>query len=130
MDAHQPIPLSYRPASITFFAHLVVAMMLLLHGCVVHQPVPAYAPPPGPSTYDRAWDSAVKAAQDSGIKLTTVDRSSGLISGSREGITARIKVVKQADGSTKVQMDLDGDLQRDPKLNDRFLAAYNRYMGR
>jgi hypothetical protein len=107
-----------------------VAIIPLLHSCVVYEPAPAYAPPVVPSTYDRAWDSAVKAAQDSGLRLTIVDRNSGLIAGSREGIAARITVVKQADGKTKVEMNLQGDLQRDPTLNDRFQAAYNRYMGR
>jgi hypothetical protein len=94
----------------------------------VYEPVPVYAPPP--STYDRAWDSAVRAAQDSGITLSSVDRNAGLIQGSRDGIAARISVLGQADGTTRVELNLQGDLQRDPTLSQRFQSTYNRYMGR
>jgi hypothetical protein len=97
-------------------------------GCTVYEPVPVYAPPP--STYDRAWDSAVRAAQDSGITLSSVDRNAGLIQGSRDGIAARISVLGQADGTTRVELNLQGDLQRDPTLSQRFQSTYNRYMGR
>jgi len=110
---------------------LLALAAFLGQACVVYQPVPAYAPaPPQPSTYDRAWNSALQAAQDSGIQLTSVDRASGLILGTRDGIAARISVVQQADGQTRVEFNLQGDLQRDPGLNERFQAFYNRYMGR
>jgi hypothetical protein len=62
--------------------------------------------------------------------LTSVDRATGLMQGTREGIASRISVLRQADGSTKVELKLEGDLQRDPTLSQRFQATYNRYMGR
>ena len=108
------------------------ALSLLVTGCVVYEPTPVAVPvyAPGPTTYDRAWDSALRAAQDSGITLTSVDRATGLIQGTRDGIASRISVLRQADGSTKVELKLEGDLQRDPTLSQRFQASYNRYMGR
>jgi hypothetical protein len=111
-----------------FLGTLLTALALLIQGCVVYEPVHPVSPVP--STYDRAWDSAVRAAQDSGIRLTNVDRNAGLIEGSADGIAARISVTKQADGTTRVEMKLDGDLRRDPTLSSRFQATYNRYMGR
>jgi hypothetical protein len=109
---------------------LVLTLFLASQACVVYEPVPVHAPAPGPSTYDRAWESALRAAQDSGIALTSVDRSAGLIAGSRAGIDVRISVLRQADGTTRVETNLGGDLARDPTLSDRFQASYERYMGR
>jgi hypothetical protein len=115
--------------TIGFGTGLVLLVLLAASACVVYgPPVPVYQP--GPSTYDRAWDSALRAAQDSGISLSSVDRPSGLILGTRDGIDVRISVLGQADGTTRVETNLRGDLARDPTLSDRFQAAYERYMGR
>ena len=62
--------------------------------------------------------------------MTSVDRAAGLIQGTREGLAARISVLRQADGSTKVALTIEGDPQRDPTLAQRFQASYNHYMGR
>lgn len=105
-------------------AGLLLALALAVHACVV------YAPPPGPSTYDRAWDSAARAAQDAGIQLSSADRATGQMLGTRGAIGARISVTRQADGTTRVELNLSGPLQSDPGLSDRFNAAYERYMGR
>ena len=105
-------------------AGLLVVMALIVQGCVY------YAPPPGPSTYDRAWDSAARAAQDAGIQLSSADRATGQMLGTRGAIGARISVTRQADGTTRVELNLSGPLQSDPGLSDRFNAAYERYMGR
>ena len=59
-----------------------------------------------------------------------MDRPSGLILGTRDGIDVRISVLGQADGTTRVETNLRGDLARDPTLSDRFQGAYERYMGR
>ena len=97
---------------------------LLLHGCVVYEPAPVY------SNYDRAWDAALRAAQDSGINVTSVDRPGGLIRGSKDGIDATITVRNQADGTTRVESSFKGQLERDPTLSRRFDTAYERHMGR
>ena len=45
-------------------------------------------------------------------------------------IAATILVLLQADGRTRVELKLQGPLQTDPTLSDRFYSAYERYMGR
>ena len=89
-------------------------------------PAPTY-----PSVYDRAWDSALRAAQDSGIVVTSSDRGSGTIRGAKDGMdTETIVLRRQADGTTRVESNFKGQLDRDPTLSRRFDAACQRYMGR
>ena len=104
---------------------LAVAFAVFAPGCVVYEPAPTY-----PSVYDRAWDSALRAAQDSGIVVTSSDRGSGVIRGSKDGIDATITVRGQADGTTRVESNFKGQLDRDPTLSRRFDSAYERHMGR
>jgi hypothetical protein len=99
------------------------------YGCVVYEPVPVTAPPPA-SKYDRVWDSALRAAGDSGIAVTVADKPTGTIRGSRGAIAVAINVLRQADGSVRVELDLKGQLDTDPSLSSRFNQAYERYMGR
>ncbi len=94
-----------------------------------------YVPAPGPpvttqSTYDRAWNAAQQAAQDAGLRVTSVDRGAGTIQADRAAIAATILVLLQADGRTRVELKLQGPLQTDPTLSDRFYSAYDRHMGR
>jgi len=103
---------------------LAVAFAVFATGCVV-EPAPTY-----PSVYDRAWDSALRAAQDSGIVVTSSDRGSGTIRGTKDGIDANIVLRRQADGTTRVESNFRGQLDRDPTLSRRFDAAYERNMGR
>jgi ABC-type sugar transport system substrate-binding protein len=111
---------------------LVVALALAAlaasaAGCVAY-PV-AVVPPPA-DKYDRVWDSALRAADDVGIQVAGAEKSSGYISGAKGAINAQIFVLRQADGSVRVQLDLKGPLEQDPGLADRFSRAYERYMGR
>lgn len=82
------------------------------------------------SNYDRAWNAALRAAQDSGINLTSVDRPGGMIAGSKDGIDVTIAVRQQADGTTRVASSFKGMIDRDPTLSQRFDSAYERNMGR
>jgi hypothetical protein len=91
---------------------------------------PAGAPAPTQSTYDRAWNAAQQAAQDAGLRVISVDRAAGTIQADRAAIAATILVLLQADGKTRVELKLQGPLQTDPTLSDRFYSAYDRYMGR
>jgi hypothetical protein len=63
-------------------------LRVLLHTAQasVHEPAPVY------TNYDRAWNVALCAAQETGIDLMTVDRSGGFIRGSRDGIDVTITV--------------------------------------
>jgi hypothetical protein len=103
----------------------LLVLLLAAQGCV-YQPAPA----PVYSNYDRAWDAALRAAQDTGINLTTVDRSGGLMIGSKDGIDVTITVRRQSDGTTQVASSFKGQVDRDPTLSRRFDSAYERNMGR
>ena len=54
----------------------------------------------------------------------------GTIRGTKDGIDANIVLRRQADGTTRVESNFKGQLDRDPTLSRRFDAAYERYMGR
>ena len=97
-------------------------------GCVVYEPYPGYYA--GRTNYDRAWNAALGAVQDAGIRLDSADPNSGLIRGEKDGIGVLVTVARQGDGSVRVQFDAKGPTQQDPGLADRFSQAYERRMGR
>jgi hypothetical protein len=108
---------------------LIALAAALLAGCATDEPPPPPQPVPyyvRQSTFDRAWNAALSAVQDAGVQLKSVDRSTGLIRGSKDGIDVMVSVVRQADGTTRVQFDSKGD----PALAQRFSQAYDRRMGR
>lgn len=113
-------------------AHGAILALILgsvtLAGCVVYEPVPGYYP--GGSNFDRAWGAALGGVQDAGVQVTSAEPSSGLIRGSKDGISVTVIVARQADGSVRVQFDSKGATQNDPGLGDRFSRAYDRRMGR
>jgi hypothetical protein len=49
----------------------VIGFVACRLACVVYEPTPT----PVCTNYDRAWDSALRAAQDAGINLTYLRRS-------------------------------------------------------
>ena len=104
--------------------YFILSALFLIQACAAYEPAPVY------TNYDRAWDAALRAAQDSGINVISVDRPGGLIRGSKDGIDASITVRRQADGTTRVESSFKGQLDRDPTLSRRFDAAYERNMGR
>ena len=109
------------------FAIVVFAVAsALATSCVVYEPVPAYSTP---STFDRAWSAAVGALQDNGVNVTSADRATGMIRGAKDGADVTVSVVRQADGTTRVQFDAK-QAERSPGLADRFSQAYERRMGR
>lgn len=110
-------------------AMVFVVLAAGVHGCVVYEPVPVGSYP-APSKYDRVWDSALRAASDTGIAVAVADKPAGAIKGSRGAIAVAISVLRQGDGSVRVALDLKGPLDTDPGLSDRFYQAYDRYMGR
>jgi hypothetical protein len=81
-----------------------------------------------PPSYDRSWDAAIGAAADVGVQVSSADRASGRVSGSRAGTAVTIDVVRLADGNVRVGFTAADP--NDPGLKDRWLAAYNRRMGR
>ena len=107
---------------------LMVVLAALWGGCVVYEPVvvPAYSG----SSYDRVWNSALGAAEDAGVKITSADRTAGIIRGVTNSADVTISVISQADGKIRVEFSGKGPKGQDPDLNDRFTRFYNRRMGR
>ena len=102
----------------------------LVGGCVV-APYPYGEPAAAtPSRFDQAWDAALGAAADAGVQLAVADRTSGRISGSKAGAAVSISLQTLADGRVQVAFDAPNSRETNPTLNDRWLAAYNRRMGR
>jgi hypothetical protein len=107
---------------------LMAVLNALMGGCVVYEPVPV--PAYYGSSYDRVWDSALGAAEDAGVKITSADRNTGLIRGVTSSADVTISVTTQADGRIKVAFNSKGGKGEDGDLNDRFTRFYNRRMGR
>jgi hypothetical protein len=109
-------------------AILIAVLTLLMGGCVVYEPVPA--PVYYGSSFDRVWDSAIGAAEDAGVKITSADRNTGVIRGLTGSANVTISVSTQADGRIRVEFSSKGPKGEDPDLNDRFTRFYNWRMGR
>ena len=121
---------------IPYWGAALAAACALLAGCATAEPPPPPPPQPVPyyvvpqSNFDSAWTAALGGAQDAGVRLSSSDRATGLMRGSKDGIDVSVSVVRQADGSVRVQFDAKGPTERDPGLGDRFSKAYDRRMGR
>jgi len=105
---------------------VVVVSFAALAGCATNEPPPA--PPPSP--FDRAWNAALGAAQDEGVRVTSADRVSGVIRGSRDQQEVTINLQTQADGNVRVEMSARGPKGSDPGLAGRISRAYDRRIGR
>ena len=103
----------------------LIVLTMMLSSCVVYEPY--YYPS---SQYDRVWESAIKAAEDTGINISTTDRATGTILGRKGPADVTIAIQTLADGKIKLQLNVRGAENVDPYLNDRFFQAYQRYMGR
>lgn len=103
----------------------------LLAGCVV-APYPTAYPTTvsTPPSFDRSWDAALGAAADAGVQVTSADRASGRITGSKAGAAVVIELRQQADNSLRVTFNAPDSKEANPTLNERWLNAYNRRMGR
>ena len=118
----------YRLGEIACPAILITALLATAPGCTVYEPVPVYAP--APTAFDRSWSSAIAAAQDEGVRITSEDRSNGVITGSRGEQTVTINVRTQADGRVRVEFSARGPKGSEPGLATRISQAYDRRMGR
>ena len=78
----------------------------------------------------RSWAAAIGAFQDQGVRITSEDRGSGVVRGTRDGINVTANVRTQADGSVRVEFNTSGATERDPALIDRISQTYDRRMGR
>lgn len=112
-------------------ALLILAGVTVTAGCYYYVP-PAVVTLPGPpyASYDYIWDSAMRAAQDVGIQITSSNRSTGTAFGQRDGIDVTIQVTPQADGRTRVELSAKGTQSGTSAVADDFYQQYNTYMGR
>ena len=94
--------------------------------CVYYEPVPAYRP--GPSKFDRSWDAALAAADDSGVTITAVDRARGTIQGYKGASTVTITLWQQADGSVRVGFNVRAPSGTDTALAEYLSHAFDRRM--
>jgi hypothetical protein len=110
----------------------VFALSTLLAGCV-------YAPYPypyatttvaSPPSFDRSWDAALGAAADVGVQITNADRANGRITGAKAGAAVTIDLRPQTDNTLQVIFAAPDSKESNPTLNDRWLSAYQRRMGR
>jgi hypothetical protein len=102
-----------------------------LAGCVVYQTGPGvYSPYPPAASFDRSWTAVVGALGDQGVRITSEDRTAGVVRGTRDGIDVVANVRTQADGSVRVEFNTSGATARDPGLIDRISRAYDYRMGR
>lgn len=106
---------------------LAALAVTLLAGCVYYGPSPY---PGSPSTFDRAFDAAVGAARDSGVAVSVADRSTGRIAGTKAGAAVTINLLRQADGSVRVEFNAPDSPQTNPTLAEQLNMAYQRRMGR
>jgi hypothetical protein len=118
----------YRVVECACPAILITALLATAPGCTVYEPVPAYVP--SPSSFDRSWSAAIAAAQDEGVRITSEDRSNGVITGSRGEQSVTINVRTQADGRVRVEFSARGPKGSEPGLASRVSQAYDRRMGR
>src|SRR5689334_17426751 len=105
---------------------VIVNMVVALAGCATNEP----AAVPAPSTFDRSWSAALSAAQDEGVRITSEDRGSGVIRGSRNDQEVTINLRSQADGTVRIEISARGPKGSDPGLASRISRAYDRRMGR
>ncbi|MEC5386477.1 hypothetical protein VVD49_12135 [Uliginosibacterium sp. H3] len=100
-----------------------------LAACVYPYPAP-YTTTMVPASFDRSWDAALGAAADAGVQISSADQASGRITGSKAGASVVILLLRQNDGSLQVSFNAPDSREINPTLNDRWLSAYNRRMGR
>ncbi len=100
---------------------VLMFVAVALAGCVAYYPTPV----PGMSSFDRSWEAALAAADDTGVTVSLADRATGRIRGSRSGVAVSISVITQADASVRVEINAGTT-----PLADQLTAAYHRRMGR
>ena len=107
---------------------VMVVFAVLWGGCAAKEPVAV--PDYYGSSFNRVWDSALGAAGDAGVKITSADRTTGIIRGVTNSADVTISVITQADGRIRVEFTSKGPKGQDPDLSDRFTSYYSRRMGR
>ena len=109
---------------------IIVIAFAMGSGCYYYGPPPYTTPSPPYASYDYVWDSAMRAAQDVGIHITSANKNTGAAFGQRDGVSVTIEVTQQSDGRTRVELTTKGSQPATSAVADDFYRAYDRYMGR
>jgi hypothetical protein len=111
---------------------LLFLLSVQLGGCYYYAgPAPVVnAPPPYTSSYDAVWNNALRAAEDIGIQISSVDQGGGIIYGRRGSTDVKVVITRQNDGRTRLELDMKGQQQETQAISNDFFGAYDRYMGR
>lgn len=107
---------------------LTVFSLFLLPSCIAYAPVPAPAVY-RVSSYQFAWENALRAAEEVGIRITAADEASGTIEGQADRTAVTIRVKRQPDERIRLEVSLRGT-SRDAYIADEFHRAYERRVGR
>jgi hypothetical protein len=95
-----------------------------LGGCVAYEPVPAYPPPA--TTFERAWNAALDALDDTGVQTMSADRAAGRIRGIKNRTDVFVYVARQDDGNIRVEIEARSLQGEDAGLARRISEAYKR----
>jgi hypothetical protein len=108
----------------------VFSAAVLLEGCYYAVPAPVAVAPPPSNSYDLAWSSALRAAEEVGIQIVSVNDGAGIIYGKRGTTDLRAVLIRQHDGRTRVELEMKGRNEQTQALANDFFRAYDRYMAR
>jgi len=123
----------HSPEAIMSVVRVVAVALLLslLGGCYVYDPYyhpyPHQAPPP---KFDQAWTATLGAFVDQGVEIQQQDKANGVVTGRRGGVNINARLVRQGDGTVRVEINAGGNLSEDPGLPDRVSRSYDARMGR
>jgi hypothetical protein len=112
-------------------AAIACALSIALAGCVAYEPVavaPAGSSRPAP-TFENAWNAAIGAMQDAGVRVTSADAAAGVIRGARDRTEVQVTVARQAGGAIRTEVTATSPQGRETGLATRISEAYQRRMG-
>jgi hypothetical protein len=81
--------------------------------------------------FEQSWQAAQGAASDVGVRITSQDKSSGILRGEQGSSSVTITLATQADASIHVGFAVTGGgASQDANVKEHLTRAYQRRMGR
>jgi len=105
----------------------IAAVLALLAACAEPSP---YAQSLIHGRYDHAWNNAIDAMKDEGLRISMADLAGGRIEGRRGGITVTGTVVTRSSGSIRADFVASGAVSEDPGLAERVQKRYEERMAK
>ena len=107
---------------------LTAFSFLFLQACVAYVPVRSPVVYQA-SSYRIAWENALAAAEDTGIRIMRADEASGTIDGQSDRTAVTIRVKQLSNERIRLEVSLRGASQN-ARIADDFHRAYERRVGR